>query len=553
MKKNLLSQKIYIFCFLLIITIATFSRFYQLAQVPAGMTWDEAAIGYNGFSIIHTRRDEWLEKLPTSFRSFGDYKAPLPIYVNGVFTYVFGMNLWAVRLPFALSGVFAVIVFTFTTEKLFSVMSFNFLRANSKKAWWLNPKILSLIAGFMLAISPWHIHFTRVGFESGMAVSFVLVSIYSFLRVVETEKKHFVKDSFFSFVCILSGVTSLYTYHSTKIVMPLIGFLLLILFFRILQKKIVFLLFPLGIGMLATYPLLQDALYGPGADRLAQTSVFNLSIPISEKILRVFQGAGQHFVPSFLIYGKTTTFRHGTGSWGVLYSTTFLLACCSVILTILRRKASKLVFFSLLWIIISVIPAAIGNELPHANRFLTALPAFIWLTVLGISHISSFISNLKVNKQTRGSHGEKNVLVILFISYFILIHSLLAVGYLGHYFTQFAKDSTEDFKEGYLEALSLVVEYEQGKRGKQEVNKVIFTDVYGQPYIYALFVRKTNPIEFHSGALVKYVFKKVNFADLGSSNAVIVAAGNNKLEHQHPDHIITGSDGSVRFKIFVSK
>ena len=51
---------------IVILIFASYIRFYKLAQVPAGMTWDEAAIGYNGFSIWKVRRDEWLHFLPIS-------------------------------------------------------------------------------------------------------------------------------------------------------------------------------------------------------------------------------------------------------------------------------------------------------------------------------------------------------------------------------------------------------------------------------------------------------------------------------------------------------
>ncbi|MBU0974247.1 hypothetical protein KKD03_00915, partial [Patescibacteria group bacterium] len=62
---------------IIILLFATFLRFYKLGVVPHGMFWDEAAVGYNGYSIVTTRRDEWLQKFPVTFQSFGDYKAPL--------------------------------------------------------------------------------------------------------------------------------------------------------------------------------------------------------------------------------------------------------------------------------------------------------------------------------------------------------------------------------------------------------------------------------------------------------------------------------------------
>ena len=79
-------------------------RLYKLGEVPQGLTWDEAAIGYNGYAVWTVRRDEWLHFLPISFQSFGDYKAPLAIYGVGFLSLFLGLSPWVVRLPFALAG-----------------------------------------------------------------------------------------------------------------------------------------------------------------------------------------------------------------------------------------------------------------------------------------------------------------------------------------------------------------------------------------------------------------------------------------------------------------
>ena len=141
----------------LILLLAFVLRFYKLAEVPHGMAWDEVAIAYNGFAIFNTRRDEWLQKLPITFRSFGDYKAPFAIYESGIFTALFGMNLWAVRLPFAIYGVLAVLA----TYLLFKEL---FYKHENREKW-------ALLAAFILATSPWHIHYSRMAFESGISLS----------------------------------------------------------------------------------------------------------------------------------------------------------------------------------------------------------------------------------------------------------------------------------------------------------------------------------------------------------------------------------------------
>ena len=128
---------------LLVLALASLLRFYQLGQVPHGMTVDEAAIGYNGYAIFTTGYDEWLQKKPVSFRSFGDYKAPLAIYLNGPFTYFLGSQLWVVRLPFAIAGVLAVLGFYFLCRECFFQHK--------------DREILALLGAFLLAISPWHL------------------------------------------------------------------------------------------------------------------------------------------------------------------------------------------------------------------------------------------------------------------------------------------------------------------------------------------------------------------------------------------------------------
>jgi len=70
------------FWLILIIILAAVLRLYNISNNPPALSWDEAAIGWNAKSIFHTRRDEWGTRLPLTFRSFGDYKAPVYIYLT---------------------------------------------------------------------------------------------------------------------------------------------------------------------------------------------------------------------------------------------------------------------------------------------------------------------------------------------------------------------------------------------------------------------------------------------------------------------------------------
>src|SRR3989344_5061643 len=87
-----------------VIAIGFFFRFYQLGAVPNGLEWDEVAIGYDSYSLIHTGRDQFGSWFPITFRSLDDYKPPLYNYFATIPIALFGLNEFAVRFPSAFFG-----------------------------------------------------------------------------------------------------------------------------------------------------------------------------------------------------------------------------------------------------------------------------------------------------------------------------------------------------------------------------------------------------------------------------------------------------------------
>jgi 4-amino-4-deoxy-L-arabinose transferase-like glycosyltransferase len=524
----------YIIFIAIILFFAFFLRVYKLGEVPHGMTWDEAAIGYNGYAIFNTRRDEWINRLPISFRSFGDYKAPFAIYLNGFFTFLFGMNLFAVRLPFVLIGVSAVLAIILLVRELGSTFSWK-----THQTFWL-----SLIAGIALTISPWHLHYSRTGFESGIALAFTVWGMYFLIKAI--NNKGALLPLLLSTV---SFVLTLYTYHSSKLVTPLLVVITVFIFRKTVVtsfKKII------GAGLfaaIALYPLLKDSLYGKGLER-ASTLIFNQADTSSQIAMTFFKQFFAHLNPTFLVLGETTSFRHGDGKWGVVLPITFILIVVGLLFFVNRIKNKKKIqpyLLSIGWIIIGIIPAALGVELvPHSNRSLLALPGFLLLSLVAAKDFSIWLTSTRLNKKIIGSHGEKNMVWVSVIGMMIFIQSLFFVTYLRDYYTHFAKVSADDFKDGYLEAFEYVTQFEKDKE------KIVFTSEYGQPYIFALFSRKTNPIWYQGGSLIKYEFTEVDVGDLQRKNAIIVAGRDSEfMKPEEADKVIYGSDGEVRFKIYL--
>src|SRR3989344_4023982 len=146
-----------------IIVIAIFFRFINLPNIPVGFNDDEAAFGYNAYSILKTGMDEWGRFLPfPAFESFGDWKLLVFLFLTAITQFFFGLNEFATRFPSALFGVFAVFACYLLSKRLFD-------------------KKVALLAALFLAISPWHIVASRNAFESDLLVFFITISTYFFL------------------------------------------------------------------------------------------------------------------------------------------------------------------------------------------------------------------------------------------------------------------------------------------------------------------------------------------------------------------------------------
>lgn len=515
-----------------LIILAGLMRFWQLGNVPSGPNWDEAAIGYNGWSIWQTRRDEWLEKLPTSFRSFGDYKAPLAIYLNGLFTSLFGLETWVIRLPFAISGVLGVLGFYFLTKSIF-----NYLPNKSTS---VSPTRLALLGTGMLVISPWHILFTRAGFESGLALTEVVWATSLFFYSLQLKKNSW------RFYCgritsVLLFASTFYTYHSAKVMVPIF---LILLFLLLKHQKLIALkqiaIFSIGV-MILIIPFLIDSLMGEGLTR-ANVTIFAHAQSLPNLILLLIKNVVAHVNPSFLILGKADSIRHSIGTLGVLFPTTAFLFVSGLL-----AKAKRNYFFpwflALIWTVAGLAPAIIGLEVPHPNRALLALPGFLLFALLGFDLIAENIS-----KHTR---QPAKYLKIFFISLVIL--ATIQTGYfLFQYFGAYAKQSSPYFQDGYREMFAEVWSYYDGNNGRRSVDQIVITSEYGQPYIYALLTRKISTFQYHNGALINFIFPDVvQLSDLDRPNALVVAGEKSDLiDRTQAFKVIYTKDGKPRFWLF---
>ena len=147
-----------------IILFAFLIRFFGVEKSPPALNWDEAALGYNAYSILKTGNDEFGKKFPLTLRSFDDYKGAVYSYATIPFVKYFGLNATTIRLPSIIAGTI-VVLFAY----LFAMMFFK-----SQKA--------ALFSSLLVAIEPWSVHFSRVAFEANLALMFFLVGLYFIIK-----------------------------------------------------------------------------------------------------------------------------------------------------------------------------------------------------------------------------------------------------------------------------------------------------------------------------------------------------------------------------------
>jgi len=462
----------------LIFLIAFILRFYQLGVNPPSLAWDEAALGYNAYSIGQTLRSEFGRFLPINFfASFGDYKPPLYIYAAVLPIKIFGLNEFAVRFPSAFFGTLTVLLTYLLVKELFPKL---------KNTW------LPEIAALFLAISPWHTQLSRAAWEANLASFFVVLGAWLFLLSLRKQKWLLVLSA-------VSFVATFYAFNSTRVFSPL-----LVLGFFIWQRKKLWqmkkeVVIAGLVAVLLTAPLVPHLLSPEGRLRFREVNIFtNLDVirttnrwmaadnnaPWSRIIhnrrvhftLLFLEHYFHHFEFKFLFLSGDGNPKFSLQEVGQLYlfDLPFLLAG---IYFLIKRK-EKAAFPIFWWLLVAPLPAATARETPHALRILDSLPTWQIITAYGFY---VFLENVRAKKSFIKNCLLFSVFCFLSLNIFYYLHN-----YYAHYPTEFSSE----WQYGYRETVKAVSEIEKN------YDQVIVTSHYGRPYIYFLFYQQYPPEKF---------------------------------------------------------
>lgn len=525
---------------LLTILLALVLRFYQLGTNPPSLDWDEASLGYNAYSILKTGADEYGTKFPIAIRSFNDYKPPLYTYLAVPSVAAFGLNEFSVRFPSAFFGVLTVIATFFLVKELFG-------------------KNIALISALFLAISPWHLQFSRVAFEANVALFFFVLGVWFFLLGV--------KDGKFILFSSLAFVASVYTYHSPRLVAPLFLAGLAWHFRKELLRQKKWLVLSFIIGLLLALPILVE-MRRQGAGRFTSVTTLtpegNLSRSIAQaeydqkrgdplttiihnrRVIYFLNGVGgylDHFNFDFLFLDGDQTDRHHAVDMGMLYFWDLPFVLLGIFYLLRGKEKNAFVLFW--WFLVAPAASAVTTGTPHAVRALLYLPTYQIFSALG------FWQAYLVVKARWGKIKAKAF--VLALSLFLFLNFIY---YLHMYYVHTPIETSQDWQYGYKELVFSVNQLEG------RFQKVIITYGWDQPYIYFLFYNKVDPTWYQTVApkgdfdrfhrsFGKFDFRKLDFEnDRNLKNALVVGTPR-EIGGGAPDIVKTIKflNGEVAFRI----
>jgi len=519
----------------LILLLAFLLRFVNLNSLPS-LNPDEAALGYNAYSLLQTGLDEHGDSFPLHFKSFGDFKPGGYVYLAMPFIKIFGLTPLTVRLPNLILSVLTIYI----VYKLILLLTRNFQ--------------LSAITAFVLAVNPWHIHFSRGAWESSTALFFIVLGTYLFYSYLISHKT---LSFYFS---LLSFIFSLYVYHSARIISPLLVLVLFISNYKYLLSKYKSLILPCIIAFLLAIPVLVSFLNNGGTTRFGGVGLTADYGPISrsEELLNQHQNFnyfdrivhnkrvmyllswGQkylsHFDANFLFLKGDEVPRSKSPDIGQMHLFELPLLLLGIVL-FLKSKIfhSNSKYFIIFFILIAPLASSLTFQAPSALR---SLPLVIPLSILIAFALHRFIH-------------ESCFLILVSILYFISVF---------YFLDSYSIHSPKRYPFAWNSAFEQVVPYIN--QNKDSYQHIFFTIKYDQPYILYLFYTKYHPAKIQNQIALtppdKYGFSTVNQIDNITfnipdystipGNSLIISA--DPIPNVNPVKTINFSNGSPAFTIY---
>lgn len=506
-----------VFIFLIIVFVAAILRIYRIDSVPPGVNRDEASIGYTAYSILKTGRDEYGRLFPLSFQSFGDWKLPFYIYTVVPFVRLFGLSEICVRLPSVIFGIASVILTFFLIKLLFK------------------NNLLAFLTMILIAISPWHLHLSRVESESNTAVFFIILGSILFLKSLKDRQWLIIPSS----ICF---ALTYFIYAGNHIFTTLLVIGLLFFYRQNLKKTRLTIIAGILFVSMSSF-IFYHTLFGADTTKLSGINIYGdpsilhakIEMPRNEhtnpqslfsrivhnRIIFALQSIGQNYANSFstefLFIKGGDNKAHNIANFGNMYliEAPFLFLGLVYLIAFKKGKEKNLVLW---WFFIAPIAASITKDAPHTNRMFAIFPIMPLISASGFYYL--FTEIIKQNLFRRVTIGL--VGFIFFINFLV---------YMDRYYVHFPRNEAASWGIGYKELNRIL------SNPSFVSKKVIMERPQYSPYIYLLFYSIYDPHSYQNQAVRysrtadgfldvkefgRFIFRPIDWNKDLKSNAILV-------------------------------
>jgi len=393
---------------LVIIAVAAFFRLWQLDKIPPGLYPDVAINGNDALDSLRTG----------NFKVFypeNNGREGLMMWLIALSFSVFGASIWSIKIVAALIGILTVLGLYLLTKEL--------LKTINNQQLTINNEIVALLSSSFLAISFWHVNFSRIGFRA-ILLPFILVFGFYFLFKGFREKRTF----YFPISGIFFGL-GFYTYISYRFIVLLLPLILICWWFneksdiKYQKSKIFFIFYFLFFIFVTALPIGIYFLQHPHdfIGRAAPISIFAAENPIKEFGKSLILHLGM-----FNFYGDFN-WRHNFSGSPMLFWPVGILFLIGLFYSISQIK--KIPFgFLISWWLIMLLPGILTYEgVPHALRTIGVIPVVYIFVGLGAWKVYEFL-----NRNT-----AKKILLSIAAILFLLS---MGISEFNKYFVKWASD-----------------------------------------------------------------------------------------------------------------
>lgn len=465
---------------LAIIFLTALLHFVKFNSLPVCLNADEAAFGYNAFSILKTGKDEYGMMLPLRLKSFGDYKLPLYSYLSVPFIGLMGLSEISTRSLAILIGILFPLAVYFLTKELFE------------------DERIALLSAFLAGVSPWIQVTARHAHEAPLAAFLLTIAATLLLRFIKTDDKRYLYA--FSVIELLC----LFAYHlSRPIALGMIVYLAVILFWRRKRDPIALSSLKgsrMTVLVIAVLPLViftfTDVLYNPTriknliffndigfkeriSQKLIEKQLPILYNPVTQALIDLPKEYIKYFSPEFLVINGDVNNRFGYP--GISLITIVEYAFLFVGLYFLIKKRPRNTPFLILLTLVAPFAASLSFFEYSATRSFFLVVPLLAITSYGVISLVDEIPK------------KKKILVggIIFCS-FLYMNVAAWDFYFFHY--PFRAVTIRSWQCGYKELAQYVGE------NYNKFNRFNITTRNGEPYIFLLFYLKYPPEQYQKQA-----------------------------------------------------